>query len=161
MHSVKEAEDNMVWQPRQTRDISVAWQRQQTQQLQDDDWVTVSRTQAVCNAVNMMTQYFCYGTSVKQQHGATTTPSKLAKEYRNDRYCQCHGSQTVNDDSQPAVNHDWTIFGTGHGHIETGFDWLGWCMRVGRVYSSSAVDWTMCVVKLSVFFVNIFLRLFS
>jgi len=32
-HSVKETEDDVMRQPRQTRDISITWQLQHTQQL--------------------------------------------------------------------------------------------------------------------------------
>jgi len=42
MHVVKEAEDDVMRQPRETRDVTVARQLQQTQQLQDGDRVTAS-----------------------------------------------------------------------------------------------------------------------
>jgi len=57
-HRGKEAEDNMVWQTRQTRDVGVTRQVEKTQQSQDNDAVTVSRTQTASNAVDMATQHF-------------------------------------------------------------------------------------------------------
>ena len=60
MHRRKEAEDDVMWQSCQARDIGVAWQLYQTQQLKDNDRVTVCRTQAACDAVNVMTQFFSH-----------------------------------------------------------------------------------------------------
>ena len=74
MQCCKEAEDDMMGQSRQTRDICIARQLQQTQQLQDNDRVKMSRTQAAGNAINMTTQYVCQQTSAEtSKHGTTTT----------------------------------------------------------------------------------------
>jgi len=40
-------------------------------------------------------------------------------------WCHCRGSQTVNYDSQPTVNHDLILLFLEL-KLATDFDWLGW-----------------------------------